>query len=82
MKRNGAKKHIGLVIGEGYNCPKEVISENGKGIEQYSYTSLLYKAFQQYIEKSEKRDKQQDNIIKNLQDRLEKLEQEVQNGKN
>lgn len=52
------KKHIGLIIGEKYNCPSEVISEDGKGIEQYSYTSLLYKAFQQLVEKVEKLEKE------------------------
>lgn len=46
-EEKGAKKHIGLVIGEGYNCPKQVISEDGQGVEQYSLTSLLWKAVQE-----------------------------------
>lgn len=70
-EKKGTKKHIGLVIGEGYNCPEQIISEDGQGIEQYSYTSLVTKAFQQYI-------KQQDKLISNLTARLEKLEKEVQ----
>ncbi len=53
-EKKGAKKHLGLVIGKGYNCPNLVISENGEAIEQYSYTSLLYKAFQQLILRVEK----------------------------
>lgn len=53
-EKKGTKKHIGLVIGEGYNCPDLVISDDGQGIEQYSYTSLLYKAFQQLLERVEK----------------------------
>ena len=53
-EENGSKKHLGLVIGKGYNCPDIVISENGEGIEQYSYTSLLYKAFQQLLTRVEK----------------------------
>ena len=53
-EEKGAKKHLGLVIGKGYNCPDIVISENGEGIEQYSYTSLLYKAFQQLLTRVEK----------------------------
>lgn len=64
-----SKKHIGLVIGEGYNCPNEVISEDGQGVEQYSMTSLAWKAIQELIEEKNK-----------LKERIEKLE--VQNGKN
>lgn len=71
-EKKGTKKHIGLVIGEGYNCPKQIISEDGQGIEQYSYTSLVTKAFQQYIQ-------QQDKLISDLTTRLEKLEKEVHN---
>ena len=71
-EKKGTKKHIGLVIGEGYNCPEQIISEDGQGIEQYSYTSLVTKAFQQYI-------KQQDKLISDLTTRLEKLEKEVHN---
>ena len=70
-EKKGTKKHIGLVIGEGYNCPEQIISEDGQGIEQYSYTSLVTKAFQQYIQ-------QQDKLISELTKRLEKLEKEVQ----
>lgn len=50
----GTKKHIGLVIGEGYNCPEQVISEDGQGVEQYSLTSLLWKAVQELTEKVER----------------------------
>lgn len=57
------KKHIGLIIGEGYNCPDEVVSENREGIEQYSMTSLAWKAIQELIEKNE-----------NLEKRIERLE--------
>lgn len=70
-EKKGTKKHIGLVIGEGYNCPEQIISEDRQGIEQYSYTSLVTKAFQQYIQ-------QQDELISELTKRLEKLEKEVQ----
>lgn len=46
-EKTGSKKHIGLVIGEGYNCPDEVISEDRQGVEQYSMVSLAYKAIQE-----------------------------------
>lgn len=64
-----SKKHIGLVIGEGYNCPDEVISEDRQGVEQYSMTSLAWKAIQELIQENN-----------NLKQRIEKLE--VQNGNN
>lgn len=57
------KKHIGLVIGDGYNCPDEVISEDRQGVEQYSMTSLAWKAIQELIEENE-----------NLKQRITKLE--------
>lgn len=58
-----SKKHIGLVIGDGYNCPEEVISEDGQGVEQYSMTSLAWKAIQE-----------QQEIIEKLNNRIEELE--------
>ena len=73
-EKKGTKKHIGLVIGEGYNCPEQIISEDGQGIEQYSYTSLVTRALQQYIQ-------QQDKLISDLTKRLEKLEKEACHGK-
>lgn len=62
-ERTQSKKHIGLVIGDGYNCPEEVISEDGQGVEQYSMISLAWKAIQE-----------QQKIIENLKQRIEKLE--------
>ena len=41
------KKHIGLIIGEGYNCPIEIMSEDEQSIEQYSMTSVAWKAIQE-----------------------------------
>ena len=69
-EKKGTKKHIGLVIGGGYNCPTEVISENGQGVEQYSMTSVAWKSIQELIKKDEDKDKQ----IAELTQRLEKLE--------
>ena len=47
------KKHIGFVIGEKYNTPKEVISNNGQGIDTYSMASILWKAVQEQQEQIE-----------------------------
>lgn len=64
-EKTGSKQHVGLVIGEGYKCPEEVISEDGQGIEQYSMTSLAWKAIQELIEKND-----------SLKQRIERLEAE------
>lgn len=45
-------RHYGLVIGEDYNCPNEVIAENGKGIELYSMITLAWKAIQELSEEN------------------------------
>ena len=45
-------RHFGLVIGEDYNCPNEVISESKKGIEIYSMISLAWKAIQELSEEN------------------------------
>lgn len=42
-----APTHYGLVIGEGYNTPSEVISPDGKHINLYSMISLAWKAIQE-----------------------------------
>ncbi|MCI9245530.1 MAG: hypothetical protein HFJ30_00005, partial [Clostridia bacterium] len=52
-EKKGTKKHIGLVIGEGYNCPEQVVDQDGQGVEQYSLTSLLWKAVQELTDKVE-----------------------------
>lgn len=62
-EKEESKKHIGLVIGEGYTCPSEIISEDGQGIEQYSMISLAWKAIQELIQEN-----------KSLKERISKLE--------
>lgn len=79
-EKEGNKRHIGLVIGNGYNCPNEVISEDGEGIEQYSMTSLAWKAIQEQqeqIEQLQEKDKQKDKKIQDLIKRIEPLEKGV-----
>ena len=43
-------RHFGLVIGENYNCPSEIIAQNGKGIDTYSMNALAWKAIQELSE--------------------------------
>ena len=49
-KNNKKNNTIGLIIGEGYNTPKEVISNN-EAINMYSMNSLAWKAIQELSEK-------------------------------
>ena len=67
------KKHIGFVIGDKYKTPKEIINDEENAIELYSCIGILWKAIQEQQELIEK----QNNTIKDLQDRIEKLEQKV-----
>lgn len=67
------KRRVGAIIGKDYKCSKEIIGTEGKGIDIYSMLSLSYKAIQEQQELIEK----QNNRIKDLQDRLEKLEQKA-----
>ena len=50
---NTHKPRYGFVIGEKYNTPNEVISENKDGIDLYSMTSILWKAIQEQQEQIE-----------------------------
>lgn len=61
------KKHIGLVIGENYNTPNELVSKSGEGIDTYSMISVLWKAVQE-----------QQTIIEKLGDRIKKLEEMIE----
>ncbi len=68
------EKQIGAVIGEGYNIPKELKSEDGKGVKLYSMISVLYRAFQEELEKKEEENKKIQEEIKKLYEKIAKLE--------
>lgn len=75
-----SKKTIGTIIGDGYNCSKEIMSSNKEGINLYSMVSIAYKAIQEQqdeIEKLQAKDKEKDNIIQSLIKRIETLEKGV-----
>lgn len=75
-----SKKTIGTIIGDGYNCSKEIISSNKEGINLYSMVSIAYKAIQEQqdeIKKLQAKDKEKDNIIQSLIKRIETLEKGV-----
>ena len=46
-----AATHYGLVIGDGYNTPEEVISTDGAHINLYSMIALAWKAIQELADK-------------------------------
>jgi hypothetical protein len=64
-ENDNQKKHIGLIIGNGYNTPNEVVNEMKTGIDTYAMISVLWQAV-----------KEQQEIIENLKERIEKLERE------
>jgi predicted nuclease with TOPRIM domain len=73
------KRRVGAIIGEDYNCSKEIIGTEGKGIDMYSMLSIAYEAIQEQqeqIEQLQEKDKQKEKTIQNLLERIEKLEEE------
>lgn len=55
-------RHYGLVIGENYNCPNEVIAQNGKGIDTYSMISIAWKAIQELKKENEQLRKELEEV--------------------
>ena len=66
-EENTDKKHLGFIIGDlggKYNTPEQVISQDKNSIDTYDMISMLWKAFQEYVEKTDKK-------IEELEKRLE-----------
>lgn len=57
------KKHIGFIIGDKYETPKEVLSQDGQGIDMYTMSSIMWKAIQE-----------QQRIIEDLQAKIKEME--------
>lgn len=51
-------KQIGVIIGEKYNTPEEILSEDKKGIDLYSMVSIVWKAVQEQQEQIEELQKE------------------------
>ena len=47
------KKHVGFVIGEKYNTPSIVKSNDGKAIESYTMSAIEWRALQELIKRLE-----------------------------
>lgn len=69
-EKEGAKKHLGFVIGENYNYAKEITAEDNKnketGADIYSMISVAYKAIQE-----------QQEIIETQQKTIEDLQKQI-----
>lgn len=76
IEKNTDKKHIGFVIGDKYNTPDEIISNNKKGIDLYSTVSILWEAVKELNQKNNKI-YELENKINILNDRLSKQEKGV-----
>ena len=61
-EKENQKKHFGVIIGDNYKCSDKILNEDKDGVELYSMTSILWKAFQE----------QQDEI-EELKKEIEKL---------
>lgn len=62
-EEDNQKKHIGFVIGDGYNYIEDVLSEDNKNVDLYSFISLCCGAI-----------KEQQQTIENLQNKIKELE--------
>ena len=71
-EEKGARKHIGLVIGDKYNTPSEVVvdEEETVGVDLYSMITMAWKAIQEQAEQ-----------IESLEKRVAELESKKENAK-
>ena len=62
-EKDSDKKHLGFVIGDDFNYSKVVTSNDNKGVDNYSFTSLCLQAIKEQQEKIELLEKQLNDII-------------------
>lgn len=67
--KNESGKHIGFVIGEGYNLADDILDESKSSVDMYSALGVAYKAIQELSEK-----------VTVLEKRLQKYEGEEKNA--
>ncbi|MBR1540950.1 MAG: hypothetical protein IJ629_07440 [Clostridia bacterium] len=69
-QESGEKKHIGFVIGDGFNYSHLITSEDEKhkeiGVDPYSMTSVLWQGFKEYVEKNNEEIEKLKKEIKSL----------------
>lgn len=70
FQKNDDKKQVGFVIGENYNYSNLITSLDDKGneigVDTYSMTSVLWAAFKEYMEITDKKMQELENEIKTL----------------
>ena len=64
------KKHLGFVIGDDFKYSDLITSQDNKGVDNYSFTSLCLQAI-----------KEQQVQIENLQNQINELKEMIKNGK-
>ena len=67
--KNESGRHIGFVIGEGYNLADDILDESKSSVDMYSALGVAYKAIQELSEK-----------VTVLEERLQKYKGEEQNA--
>ena len=68
-EEDDSKKHLGFVIGDDFNYSKLVTSNDNKGVDNYSFTSLCLQAI-----------KEQQEQIESLQKQVSELKEMIKNG--
>lgn len=53
IENDNERRHLGFIIGQKYNTPNEIISQNGTSIDTYSMCSFMWKAIQELSKKVE-----------------------------
>ena len=64
------KKHIGFIIGENYNVPDEILSNDNQNVDLYSAITYLWKGVQE-----------QQELIEQLQNEIQELKGEKNSEK-
>lgn len=70
-EKNGDKKHIGLVIGEKYNTPEEIMNSQKTGIDLYSMIAVAWQSIKELNNKIE----ELENKIKEMEGESNELQQ-------
>lgn len=61
-EEDNSKKHIGLIIGEKYNTPLEVIHSNGEAIDLFNMVGVMWGAIKELNEKVERLERSNKNV--------------------
>lgn len=68
VEKDEDKKHIGLVIGEKYNTPQEIVTKDGQAIDLYSMVSVCLQAIKEQQEEIDLLNKKINDIMKMIKE--------------